>query len=68
MILNLVSTLLAINTFGATNRENFDYYNERSSISNESKMAAISIGLENPLDDQYVVRDLSGKYLLFKKI
>jgi hypothetical protein len=60
MILNLVSTLLAINTFGATNRENFDYYNEQSSISNESKMAAISIGLESPLDDQYVVRDLSG--------
>ena len=67
MILNLVSTLLAINTFGATNRENFDYYNERSSISNESKMAAISIGLENPLDDQYVVRDLSGNVFVIQE-
>ena len=67
MILNLVSTLLAINTFGATNRENFDYYNEQSSISNESKMAAISIGLENPLDDQYVVRDLSGNVFVIQE-
>ncbi len=67
MILNLISTLLAVNSLGIEPKHNFNYYNEQSSISYNCKMTALSIGLENPLDDQHVIRDLSGNIFVVQE-
>ena len=65
MILNLASILFAISPVG--NNFNYNYCQEQQSIIADSKNAAVSIGLNNPVDHQNAVRDLCGNVFIIQE-
>lgn len=67
MIINLLTTIIAVNSLNCGTANDFNFLENEHDISDNCLLVSESMGFDNPNEDQYAIKDLNGNIFIVQE-